>query len=191
MSKVDVNWNAIREIPEGERGTPRGFCESCSSYIWSDGALKIPGVRGRFCSILCVEVQLFGPGRCRWCGEKLDSGGQKFCCESHRKQSNETRFGDGTRLLNYLAQRHPGLHRRLLSQGQAVCLTCDDPLNSKRADARFCSDRCKKSYQRKSATSSKSGNSRDTDLMESSSYEGPKNGTVLPPREPDLADIRD
>lgn len=190
MSRVNVEWSALREIPPGEHGTPRGFCESCSLYIWSDGALKVAGIRGLFCCVLCFECELFGSGKCRWCGEKLKGAG-KFCGDACRKKSEPVKFGDGTRLLNFISRWHPGLHRRLLGQGQAACLTCDDPLNSKRADARFCSDRCKKAYQRKSATSSKSGNSRDTDLMESNTYEGPKNGTVLPPREPDLADIRD
>lgn len=190
METVCVDWSALREIPPGEYGQPRGYCEDCGLYIWSDGALKVPGIRGLLCSVLCFECTLFGFGRCRWCGEKL-SGAGKFCSESHRKQSNETRFGDGTRLLNYLARRHPGLHRRLFGQGQAACLACGDPLNSKRADARFCSDRCKKAYQRKSATSSKSGNSRDTDLVESVAYGGPENSTVLPPTELGFGDIRD
>ena len=157
MSKVDVDWNAIREIPEGERGTPRGFCESCSLYIWSDGALKIPGVRGRFCSILCVECQLFGSGICRWCGEKLDSGGQKFCSQAHGKKSNETKFGDGTRLLGFLARNYPGLHHRLTHRGDDFCLGCGDPLGDKRSGAKFCDDRCRKRYCGSSPTSPKSG----------------------------------
>ncbi len=158
MSKAYVDWKSIREIPQGERGTPRGFCESCSSYIWSDGALKIPGVRGRFCSVLCVECKLFGPGLCRWCGEKLDGGGQKFCCQAHGKKSNETKFGDGTRLLGLLARNHPGLHHRLTHRGDAFCLGCGDPLGDKRSGAQFCSDKCKVRYWRKSENSAETGN---------------------------------
>ena len=161
MSKVHVDWSVLREIPPGSRGSPRGYCDSCGLYIWSDGGLKIPGVRGFYCSALCLECSLFGPGKCRWCGDKLESSAAKFCCESHRKQSNETRFGDGTRLLGFLSAKHPKLYQRLVSRGDAFCLTCNDPLDGKRDGARFCDDRCKVRYWRKSENSAESGNNRN------------------------------
>ena len=141
-----MNWTALKEVPTGEHGFPRGNCESCGIYIWSEGAYKITGNKGYFCTILCFECHLFGNGKCRWCGDKLGSGAHKFCCESHRKQSNETRFGDGSRLLSFLSAKHPKLYQRLVSQGDALCLTCNDPLDGKRNGARFCDDRCRKRY---------------------------------------------
>ena len=162
MSATVINWSALREIPAGSRGSPRGYCESCRLYIWSDGGLKIPGVRGFYCTVVCLECHLFGSGKCRWCGDKLDSGAQKFCSESHRKQSNETRFGDGTRLLGFLARKQPGAYHLLVHRGDAFCLTCNDPLDGRRDGARFCNDRCKIRYWRKSENSSKSGNNRNT-----------------------------
>ncbi len=154
---MNYYWKALNEVPPGESGFPRGNCESCSLYIWSDGALKIPGVRGFYCSVLCLECSLFGSSKCRWCGERLGRGAQKFCCESHRKQSNETRFGDGTRLLNFLSAKHPKLYQRLVGQGDAFCLTCNDSLDGKRDGARFCDDRCRKRYLATSSTLPRSG----------------------------------
>jgi len=134
-----MNWTALKEVPPGQHGFPRGTCESCGLGIWSEGAYKITGIKGYFCTILCFECHLFGSGKCRWCGEKLGSGAQKFCSESHRKQSNETLFGNGTRLLNYLARHHPALYRQLTAKG---CEQCGYPLTDKREGASFCSNRC-------------------------------------------------
>ena len=154
-----MNWTALREIPPGEHGKNRSTCESCSLYIWSEGGYKIPNRKGYFCTILCVECELFGNGNCRWCGEKLKKGAHKFCCESHRKQSNETKFGDGTRFLNYLARYHPATYRELTAKG---CENCGDPLNGKREGSRFCNDRCRKRFSATSPTLAISGNNAET-----------------------------
>jgi hypothetical protein len=164
MSATVINWEALREIPAGSRGSPRGYCESCRLYIWSDGGLKVPGVRGYYCTVVCLECQLFGSGKCRWCGDKLDSGAQKFCSESHRKQSNETRFGNGTRLLAFLARKQPGAYHRLTHRGDAFCLGCGDPLGDKRSGAQFCDDKCRKRYCGTSPTSPKTGINAETPL---------------------------
>ncbi len=162
MSATVINWEALWEIPAGSRGIPRGCCDSCGLYIWSHGGLKIPGVRGFYCSVPCLECGLFGSGKCRWCGERLESGAAKFCSGSHRKQSNETRFGDGTRLLVFLLAKHPRLYQRLLGRGDAFCLTCNDPLDGKRDGAQFCDDRCRKRCSAKSSTSARSGINAET-----------------------------
>ena len=157
MATVQVDWSALREIPPGSHGTPRGYCESCGLYIWSEGGLKILGIRGLFCRVLCFECELFGPGKCRWCGEKL-KGAAKFCGDACRKKSEPVKFGDGTRLLTYLSHRHPGLYQRLTSHDEAAaCLACGDPLGRKKSGARFCDDRCRKRYGATSWTTLKTG----------------------------------
>jgi len=157
-----MNWKALKEVPPGQPGFPRGTCESCGLSIWSEGAYKITGIKGYFCSVLCFECHLFGNGKCRLCGEKLGSGAQKFCSESHRKQSNETRFGDGVRLLSLLSAKHPKLYQRLVSREDSLCLTCNDSLDSKRNGARFCDDRCRKRYLATSPTLPKTGINAET-----------------------------
>ncbi len=133
-----MNFESLKEVPPGEHGKNRGTCESCSLYIWSEGGYRIPNRKGYFCTILCAECELFGNGNCRWCGTKLDSA-KKWCNDNCRSQSNQTRFGDGTRLLNYLARYHPVLYRQLTAKG---CEQCGDPLTDKREGASFCSNRC-------------------------------------------------
>ena len=153
-----MNLEALKVVPPGEHGFPRGTCESCSLYIWSEGAYQIPKRGGYFCTILCVECELFGNGNCRWCGRKLDTA-KKFCTDNCRTQSNSTKFGDGTRLLNYLARYHPATYRELSAKS---CENCGDPMTDKREDASFCTSRCKVAFHRKSGNSGKSGNSRNT-----------------------------
>ena len=153
-----MNWTALLEIPLGEHGKNRGTCESCSLYIWSEGGYKIPNRKGYFCTILCIECELFGNGNCRWCGYKVGSS-KKFCNETCRTQSNSTKFGDGTRLLNYLARYHLALYRQLTARG---CEECGDPITDKREDASFCTDRCKVAFHRKSGNNGNSVNNRNT-----------------------------
>ena len=153
-----MNWKAIKEVPLGEHGKNRGTCESCSLYIWSDGGYKIPNRKGHYCTILCVECELFGNGNCRWCGYVVGSS-KKFCNETCRTQSNSTRFGNGTRLLNYLARYHPVLYKQLSAKS---CENCFDPMTDKREGASFCTNRCKVAFHRKSGSNSISGNNRNT-----------------------------
>ena len=153
-----MNLSALKEVPPGEYGFSRGTCESCGLSIWSKGAYKITGIKGYFCCVLCFECHLFGHGKCRWCGTKLDSA-KKWCTDSCRNQSSSIKFGDGTRLLNYLARYHPALYRQLSAKS---CENCGDPMTDKREDASFCTSRCKVAFHRKSGNSGKSGNSRNT-----------------------------
>ncbi len=176
-----VDWSALREIPPGSHGTPRGYCESCGLFVWSDGALKIPGVRGLFCSVLCLECTLFGPGRCRWCSASLGSTTKKFCDGHCQKQSNRTRFGGGDRLLNFLGHQYPALYEQLIGRRGHVCLNCNGPLDGKNAGAKFCSVACKMRLHRRieqSRNFQKSGKKRNTNSIKSKTYEGPKAGPV-------------
>ena len=162
-----VNWEPLRVIPPGEPGLPCGFCESCALYIWVEGGYKIPGVRGIFCSIVCVESRLFGTAHCRQCGDTLSrSTGQRFCSDVCRKKPLPKHFGDGTQLLAYLSHRHPSLYNRVMS-GRSVgsCLNCNGRIEGKRNDSKYCSDACKVAYSRKSRTGEKAGNNRNSLLQ--------------------------
>ena len=178
-----VEWAVLREIPPGSHGTPRGYCESCGLYIWSDGALKIPGVRGLFCSVPCFECSLFGPGKCRWCSASLGSTAKKFCDAHCHRQSQGVRFGDGTRLLKFLSHQHPRLYGELVGKRGHACLNCDHSLEGKPSDTKFCSDACRKKFHRctMSGKSQKSGLYPDTGIAESTTYEAPKTGPLAPP----------
>jgi predicted nucleic acid-binding Zn ribbon protein len=189
-TRTQVKWDALLEGSPGESGTPRGYCEGCGLHIWSNGAYKIPRLKGRFCSILCLECELFGPGKCRWCGEKLNASA-KFCGEACRKRSEQGKFGDGTRLLEFLARWHPNLYQHLIGNGSNVCLRCGAALAGKRNDARFCSESCSKAYRRTSRKSPKSGNSTDTDPVKSTGYEERKSVPMESIEEPISSNIPD
>lgn len=176
-----VEWAALREIPPGSHGTPRGYCQSCGLYLWSTGGYKIPNVRGIFCSIACVECELFGTARCRWCSASLESTAKKFCDGHCRKQSDRAQFGGGDRLLNFLSHQHPALYEQLIGKVGRVCLTCLGPLTGKNAGAKFCSIACKMRFRRKTAQSrnfQKSGKKRNTNSINSKTYETPKTGPL-------------
>lgn len=195
VGAVRIDWSALREVPPGHRGAPRGHCEGCGLYIWSEGGLKIPGVRGLFCSVLCLECGLFGPGGCRWCGAGL-AGAGRFCSGPHRTRSSETRFGNGRRLLNFLSRLHPGPYRRLIGREERVtgpCQNCGGPLGGKNEGARFCSPACRQRSWRKSETPEKPQNGRCRTLSNQAPTgpeKPPKDGTVLSLGDLDLAHIR-
>ncbi len=167
-----VDWSALRQELPGQYGTPRGYCEGCRLFLWSDGGLRVPGLRGIYCSILCVECELFGPSSCRWCSAPLESTAKKFCDAHCHRQSQGVRFGDGTRLLKFLSHRHPRLYQQLLGKRGHTCLNCDQSLEGKPSDTKFCSDACRKRFHR-CTMSGKSQKSRlypDTGIAESTSY---------------------
>ncbi len=179
-----VDWSALRQELPGQYGVPRGCCESCRLFLWSDGGLKVPGLRGVYCCVLCLECELFGPGRCRWCSAPLESTAKKHCDAHCRKQSDRTRFGGGDRLLNLLSHQYPALYEQLIGRRGHACVNCNGPLDGKNAKARFCSTACKMRFRRKieqSRNYQKSGKKRNTDSIKSSTYEGPKTGPLLPP----------
>ena len=178
-----IDWSALRQELPGRDGVPRGSCESCRIFLWSDGALRVPGLRGIYCSILCVECELFGPGRCRWCAASLGSTAKKFCDGHCHRQSQGVRFGDGTRLLKFLSHQHPRLYGELVGKRGHACLSCDHSLEGKPSDTKFCSDACRKKFHRctMSGKSQKSGLYPDTGIAESTTYEAPKTGPLAPP----------
>lgn len=137
-------------------------CAACGLPGWAATTFyKIPGVAGRFHNIVCIECSLFGPGRCRWCGEKLgDHGSQRFHSETCRRASATVPFGNGVRVLEYLRRHHPGMLPQLSLPGS--CLNCGGPLVGRRTDSRYCSDRCRKRNQRRSVKGNQNaGNSPD------------------------------
>ncbi len=167
-----VDWSALRQELPGSEGIPRGYCEGCRLFLWSDGGLNVPGLRGIYCSILCVECELFGPGRCRWCAAPLGSSARKFCDDHCRRQSDRVKFGDGTRLLKFLSHRHPRLYEELVGKRGHACLCCEISLQGKRSDSTFCSHQCQLEFRRRTMSGKlqKSGDSRLNDSAESTSY---------------------
>lgn len=128
-----------------ERAPPGagGNCESCGLSLNIFGAYEMPPLTGRYCSILCIEYELFGRFRCNWCGSKTASShSRNFCNEScqqtcARAERQGVRFGDGTRLSLWMSEK------RLRK-----CLQCGGSLDGKRADAEFCRQACRKAYLR-------------------------------------------
>ena len=184
-----VDWEPLRVIPPGELGLPRGFCESCALYIWVEGGYKIPGVRGTFCSISCAESRLFGFGHCRQCGDPLQrSSGQRFCSDLCRKKPLPKHFGDGSQLLAYLSHRHFGLYDRVMSgKGVGSCLNCNGRIEGKRNDSKYCSDACKVAYSRRSQTTEKAGNNRNSLLQSQALREGVSTAPLPTPVQPPKA----
>jgi hypothetical protein len=137
-----TGWTSLLTHPR------RGNCLACDLPHWSvTKAYALPRLRGWSCSISCVECTLFGSGRCRWCGILLlPSGSKRFCSDACRRRSGVVKFGDGTRLLQYLAKNDPERCRKI--SGAHSCLRCGKTLTGKRHDAIFCSGKCRKAYRR-------------------------------------------
>ena len=146
-----------RETPDPQIETRSGFdvlrvdsegsCDACGLPLRIRGSFRVPGAPGKFCSVGCIECGLFsGHGLCRWCGDELDSNRGFFCSERCRKQSDGVRFGDGTRLLNFLERYEPDLFRKIA--GPTGCLNCEGSLADRRAGSLYCGDACRKAYSR-------------------------------------------
>lgn len=140
------NWAALAAVAFSENEKHRRItCESCGLPIESSARhYKIPGVRGNFCGILCVECGLFGHGHCRWCGAATDN---RFCGDACRKRSEKVEFGNGARLLAYLEANLPTLYAKVMA-APAGCQQCGGSMEGKRADAKFCRDACKQMAHR-------------------------------------------
>lgn len=141
-----INWVAHLACESVNQNTA---CESCGLPAWAAHTwYKISTSNGRFCSILCIECALFGYGRCRWCGQELNGkADRRFCDESCSRMSRSARFGDGTRLLNYICRLFPDMSTPRSTRSRH-CLQCDVSLEGKRIDSEFCSDRCRKRASR-------------------------------------------
>ena len=140
-----MNLEMLKHTPAGTEGHPRGTCESCGLHLWSDGGYRVPGLKGLFCSLTCIE-----------CGI-ADKTGQK-------KRIAGAPIGSRARLLLYLKTAAPRIFAELAQGSEAAgskrCLECGTPLNGKRIDSEFCSHTHQMRLLRKSKTSEKHENSR-------------------------------
>ncbi len=107
------NWAALRFSENGKRL----HCESCGLPM-KEG-LRVPGHRP-CCSIVCLECLLFGFGNCRWCGAQVEGkrGDTRHCSPECQKKDAAARktgpsFGNGDRLLLYLAAHFPAIHMQI------------------------------------------------------------------------------
>ena len=126
-----------------------GACALCGLPGHLGGLMSMPGVPGYFCCIECVECRLFGPGRCRWCGFRLDPDQSAFCCDQCRAQNETSRFGSGKRFALWLSRHEPRLFAELTGKEiptGIACLECGDSLDGKRKDSRFCCSKCRKRF---------------------------------------------
>jgi hypothetical protein len=130
--------------------TREGACCVCGLPDHLGGLMSVPGVPGHFCCIECVECRLFGPGRCRWCGFRLDPDQSAFCCDQCRAQNETSRFGSGKRFAMWLSRHEPRLFADLVGNEippGIACLQCGDSLDGKRRDSRFCCSNCQKRFK--------------------------------------------
>lgn len=146
---LEVSTRIIRQLIAVD---VKGSYESCGLPLYATSKLmRIPGLRGLFCSVLSTEHAIYEKG-CRWCGVVTQSG--RFCGESCRQKHYSNRFGEGRRLTAWL-KRHvchlPGDFGRRCE----TCRNCGGSLAGKRSDATFCSDRCKMAYRRLSGNPEK------------------------------------
>ena len=129
-----MNLQMLKHIPAGTEGHPRGRCESCGLCLWSEGGYRVPGLKGLFCSLACIE-----------CGI-AEKAGQK-------KQIAGAPIGGGARLLLHLKTAAPRTYAQLAQGAEATgskrCLECGTSLNGKRADAEFCDEAHRKRHDRR------------------------------------------
>jgi len=98
-----TNWSALRDVFNVDSAHPTTECASCALRLYVGTPMfRVPGLRGAFCSIACVETKLFGWDSCRWCGTEIAkpySGiGSRLCsddCEqSYRSHVRGDRRAD-------------------------------------------------------------------------------------------------
>lgn len=131
--------------------TREGACDACGLPGHLGGLMSVPGLLGHFCCIECVECCLFGPGKCRWCGFRLDPNQSAFCCERCRSLNENSPFGSGVRFALWLNRHEPRLYAELTGKEiptGIACLQCGDSLNGKRRDRLFCGSKCQKRFRR-------------------------------------------
>jgi hypothetical protein len=144
-------------------------CATCKG--WMPAQFRIPGIPGAFCSIGCLETELFGVGHCRWCGDAMDkpytSIDSRLCGDdcsssyySHLEGDRTARLGSGKRLQLWIQKKRPALYRQIIGSAESVGRRCQNPscpngtdgfaaiLDHLRAGTRFCSATCKKHAKR-------------------------------------------
>jgi len=165
------SFEVLRQIPSGSVGSPRGNCEGCGMFIWSEGGYRVPGLSGIHCSIKCIETVLFGHECCRWCGREMDKPHSSIdsrlcsrgCSEKYYAQvigDKTARLGSGKRFLLWLEENRPAVYRQLLGKGTPESGYCQNPecpngkggqpgsLALMRAGARYCNGVCRRAAQR-------------------------------------------
>jgi len=118
----------------------------------------------------CIETELFGIGRCRWCGEEMEkpytSIESRLCsadCSAnymaHVKGDRTAALGTGRRYMLWLQKNHPREYR-VAAKVSAQTGLCENPhctrgddgqpssLTHLRTGARFCSELCRKQGSR-------------------------------------------
>ena len=178
-----VPFEMLRHIPGASVGSPRGNCEGCGMFIWSEGGYRVPGLPGIHCSIKCIETVLFGQERCRWCGRKMDKPHSSIdsrlcspdCSEkyyAHVLGDKTARLGSGKRFMLWLKENRPAVYRQLLGQGTPESGYCQNPqcpngeggqpgsLALMRAGARYCNAVCRRAAQRVLTAQNRSSNRR-------------------------------
>jgi hypothetical protein len=140
-----------------------GHCESCSLPL-GDNAHRLPGRAALFCSITCVEAELFGGSHCRWCGmgmekpytsldSRLCSMGCAASYRAHVLEDGTAMLGSGQRLRLWLARNAPlcaELEGRRCANPRCRKDQGKYPasLDHLRPGSRYCSESCKKQVQR-------------------------------------------
>jgi hypothetical protein len=149
-----------------------GQCEGCAlRFSITKKGVKVPGVRGAFCSIACVETGLFGYQSCRWCGCGMEKGytslDSRLCSEdcstnyhAHVLGDHTAALGTGQRLIKWLQSNRPAIYRNLIGNAQAktgYCRneTCPNGEDGKpasiahlRAGTLFCATACRMQARR-------------------------------------------
>jgi len=132
-----MNFEMLKHIPAGTEGHPRGMCESCGLNLWSDGGYRVRGLKGLFCSLVCIECRIAD-------------------MTEQNKQIAGAPIGSGARLLFYLKTAAPKIYAQLAQQipsaDSRACLECGTSLQGKRADAEFCDPAHRMRFQRKART---------------------------------------
>lgn len=141
-------------------------CSACGLHIEErDGAMKVPGLAGVYCSVECVETQLFGHDRCRWCGTPMDkpylSVASRLCSDDCATNYHErvrgdrsAKLGTGVRLMRWLSEHQPKVFAMLAAGENSKpgalrnCEVCEADISHLRERARFCSDGCRKRFRR-------------------------------------------
>ena len=183
LTTATASFEMLRHIPVGSVGAPRGNCEGCGMFIWSQGGYCVPGLPGIHCSIECIETVLFGQERCRWCGRKMDKPHSSIdsrlcspdCSEkyyAHVLGDKTARLGSGKRFLLWLEENRAAVYRQLLGQGTPESGYCQNPqcpngeggqtgsLALMRAGARYCNAVCRRAAQRVLTSQNRPSNRR-------------------------------
>jgi hypothetical protein len=165
--------NLIDKMPEWSRafGTEgffcptnsKGHCAACGLSL-GDEAYRLPGRASWFCSIACVEAELFGGPHCRWCGKGMEkpytSLDSRLCSEgctasykAHVLGDRKAMLGSGKRLRLWAARNAPA-HMDLEGRRCANPRCRKDrgkypaTLDHLRPGSLYCSESCKKQAQR-------------------------------------------